>query len=98
MPISATFDKTDTRNRNGTDLLPASRASMSLVKSVFRGEDGHEEAIHGATDRRDLEGRRSWRTGQGDLPEAQHLGRHLLHLAQEVPRDGGRGSQAPQLA
>ena len=43
---------------------------MSLVKSVFRGEDGHEEAIHGATDCSDIEGRGSRCSGEGDLPQA----------------------------
>jgi len=64
---------------------------MSLVKSVFRGEDGHEEAIYGTTDRRDIEGRGSRITGKGDLPQAQHFGRDVLHLTQEVPGDGDGG-------
>ena len=33
-----------------SDLLPYFRSSISLVKSVLRGEDGHEEAFYGATD------------------------------------------------
>ena len=43
---------------------------MSLVKSVFRGEDGHEEAIYGTTDRSNTEGRGSRSASKGDLPQA----------------------------
>ena len=71
---------------------------MSLVKSVFRGEDGHEEAIHGAIDCCDIEGRGSRYSGEGDLPQAQHIGCDILHLAQEVPGDGDGGYPAAKAA
>ena len=63
------------------DLLPYFRSSISLVKSVLRGEDGHEEAFYGATDCCDIEGRGSRCCGERDMPQAQHFGCYVLHLA-----------------
>ena len=64
-----------------TDLLPYFRSSISLVKSVLRGADGHEEAFYGATDCCDIEGRGSRCCGARDMPQAQHFGCYVLHLA-----------------
>ncbi len=47
------------------DPLVSRRAKLRLVKSVFSGEDGHEEAVRGAKNRCDFEGRGSWRCGNG---------------------------------
>jgi hypothetical protein len=44
---------------NTFDLLPASRTTFNLVKSVTIGEDGHEETIHRRADDCHFEGRRS---------------------------------------
>jgi hypothetical protein len=40
------------------ELLPGFQASIGLVKSVFRGHDGHKEKAHNATDCCDIESRR----------------------------------------
>ena len=63
------------------DLLPYFRSSISLVKSVLRAEDGHEEAFYGATDCCDIAGRGSRCCGERDMPQAQHFGCYVLHLA-----------------
>lgn len=49
---------------------------MPFVRSVFMGEDGHEEVVHGSMDCRDFEGRGSWASGERDLSPTQYLGRH----------------------
>lgn len=48
---------------NQGDLLPASRTTLNLVKSVTIGEDGHEETIHRRADDCHFKGRRSRRSG-----------------------------------
>src|SRR5689334_15261797 len=44
--------------RSTDDLLPANRASRSLVKFVFGEEDKHEEALYGTANHRVSEGSR----------------------------------------
>ena len=57
--IKRRFGASSSLTNRACDLLPYFRASISLVKSVLRGEDGHEEAFFGTTDRSDIEGRGS---------------------------------------
>src|SRR5215470_8572697 len=52
-----------------TDLLPSNATTEKLVKSVFEGENGHEEeAIHRAADSGVSEGSAGWGAGQGAMP------------------------------
>ena len=74
-------DWAEESGERAVDLLPYFRSSISLVKSVLRGEDGHEEAFYGATDCCDIEGRGSRCCGERDMPQAQHFGCYVLHLA-----------------
>ncbi|WP_025250166.1 plasmid pRiA4b ORF-3 family protein [Pandoraea pnomenusa] len=49
------------------DLPPINRATGNLVKSVFREEDGHEEALYGRADYWFPEGGRGGSAGQGTV-------------------------------
>ncbi|MBN9092035.1 MAG: helix-turn-helix domain-containing protein, partial [Pandoraea pnomenusa] len=51
----------------GADLPPINWATGNLVKSVFREEDGHEEALYGRADYWFPEGGRGGSAGQGTV-------------------------------
>jgi hypothetical protein len=79
------------RPARADEVLPIIRASGKLVKSVFGGEGGHEEVVHGRTDHRVSEAGSGRGPSQGAMPEERFQRRDVLQVASDVRRHASAG-------